>query len=367
MYITRVARLLFVTGTPADVRGGSGTFVGISVLRRAVEALGHEVELLAPEHGRGRSLPGRLLFNLRARKAARGVRPDVVVGFDWDGIFLRRGAAPSVASLKGVLADEARFERGAPRIRLTTESFFEGVRSRSADRVLTTSRYSAAALARDYRIEEGRIRVVGEPIELARWRGALESAEELSRDPPGILCVAHLYPRKDVRGLLEAFSRIRGSAILRVVGIGPELERLKRQASRLGLGDRVEFAGQVSYARLAAEYRRATMFCLPSRQEGFGIVFLEAMAAGLPIVAARAGAVSEVLADGECGVLVPPGAPVALAAALDGLLDDPARRAALSAAGLRRVERFDAPAVAAEFLEAIGISEGAGISPASRS
>src|SRR5262249_47115013 len=163
-YITRVARLLFVTGTPADVRGGSGTFVGISVLRRAVEALGHEVELLAPEHGRGRSLPGRLLFNLRARKAARGVRPDVVVGFDWDGIFLRRGAAPSVASLKGVLADEARFERGAPRIRLTTESFFEGVRSRSADRVLTTSRYSAAALARDYRIEEGRIPVSGDPI-----------------------------------------------------------------------------------------------------------------------------------------------------------------------------------------------------------
>jgi glycosyltransferase involved in cell wall biosynthesis len=363
VYITRVARLLFVTGTPANVRGGSGTFVGISVLRRALEGLGHEVELLAPEPGRGASLPGRLLFNLQARRAARARSPDVVVGFDLDGIFLRRGSAPSIASLKGVLSDEARFERGAPRIRLTVESFFERLHARHADRVLTSSRYSAVTIARDYRIDEVRIRVVPEPIELARWKEALHSAEKLPRDPPGILCVAHLYPRKDVAGLLEAVSRIRSPAVLRVVGVGPELERLQRQASRLRLGDRVEFTGQVPYARLAAEYRRATVFCLPSRQEGFGIVFLEAMAAGLPIVAARAGALPEVLADGDCGIFVPPGDPPALTAALDGLLGNAARREALAIAGLRRVERFDAPIVAAEFLLAIGISEGQ-VSPA---
>src|SRR5262249_21868748 len=122
VYTIAVARLLFVTGTPADVQGGSGTFVGISVLRRALEALGHEVELLAPEPGRGASMPGRLLFNLRARSAAREQRPDAIVGFDLDGLFLRRGGVPSIASLKGVLADEARFERGAPRVRLTIES-----------------------------------------------------------------------------------------------------------------------------------------------------------------------------------------------------------------------------------------------------
>jgi glycosyltransferase involved in cell wall biosynthesis len=349
-----VARLLFVTGTPPGVRGGSGTFVGISVLRRALEARGHEVELLAPGPGRGGSLAGRLLFNLRARRAAPGRRPDIVVGFDLDGVFLRPGGTPSVACLKGVLSDEARFERGAARLRLAVESVFERLRARSADRILTPSAYSAEVIARDYRVEARRICVVPEAIELVRWRAALDSAERLPRDPPGILCVAHLYPRKDVAGLLDAVARIRSAAVLRVVGAGPELERLKSLAARLRLQDRVEFAGHVSYARLAAEYHRATVFCLPSRQEGFGIVFLEAMAAGLPIVAARAGAAPEVLAGGECGVLVPPGDPEALAAALDGLLDDPERRATLAQAGLARVKRFDAPAVAAEFLEAIG-------------
>lgn len=259
-----------------------------------------------------------------------------------------------MACLKGVLSDEARFEHGAPRLRLTVESVFERIHARNADRILTPSAYSATVIARDYGIEASRIRVVPEPIELDRWNEALGSAESLPRDPAGILCVAHLYPRKDVAGLLEAVARIRSAAVLRVVGIGPELERLKSLAGRLRLEDRVEFAGQVSYARLVAEYRRATVFCLPSRQEGFGIVFLEAMAAGLPIVAARAGAVPEVLAGGESGVLVPPGDPAALAAALDGLLEDPSRRATLAQAGLARVQRFNARAVAAEFLDAIG-------------
>jgi glycosyltransferase involved in cell wall biosynthesis len=165
--------------------------------------------------------------------------------------------------------------------------------------------------------------------------------------------VAHLYPRKDVAGLLQAMARLRSAAVLRVVGSGPELDRLKALAGSLGLGARAEFAGHVSFARLAAEYRRAAVFCLPSREEGFGIVFLEAMAAGLPVVAAHAGAAPEVL--GGSGVLVPPGDPAALASALEALLADPMRRAALAADGLRRVERFEADAVAGEFLEAVGL------------
>ena len=356
MYTTGVARLLFVTGTPADVSGGSGTFVGISVLRRALEARGHEVVFLAPEPGRGASMAGRLLFNLRARTLAPAFRADAVVGFDLDGVFLREEGTRSIASLKGVLADEARFERGTPRIRLTVESFFERARARSADLVLTSSRYSAAAIEREYGVAASRIRVVPEGIEIERWRAALDSAERLPEDPPGILCVAHLYPRKDVAGLLDAMARLRARAVLRVVGTGPELERLRRQAGRLALADRVEFSGHVSFSRLAAEYRRASVFCLPSRQEGFGIVFLEAMAAGLPIVAARAGAVPEVVGE-DCGVLVPPADPQALATALEELLGDAGRRASLGAAGKRRVERFEAHAAASEFLKAIGVSD----------
>lgn len=349
-----MARLLFVTGTPADVRGGSGTYVGISVLQRAVEGLGHEVELLAPGSRGGVSLLRRILFNIRARSAAGRRTPDVIVAFDWDGLFLAPSGAVHIASIKGVIAEEATFERGIPWLRLTTEAFLERRHVRRADRVLATSRHSAKRLAVDYGLDPELLRVVPEPIDLARWRKALKAASGAPAETPVILCVAHLYPRKDVATLLDAIGRLPGAS-LRVVGTGPELARLRAQARRLKLVDRVQFLGHVSFEQLAAEYRQANVFCLPSRQEGFGIVFLEAMAAGLPIIAARAAAVPEIVADGECGILVEPGNGPALATALERLLADSAERRRLGEAGRRLVERYDAPKVAAQFLEAIGI------------
>jgi glycosyltransferase involved in cell wall biosynthesis len=352
-----VARLLFVTGTSPDVRGGSGTYVGISVLRKAVEACGHTVDLLAPTALGPLSLARRLLFNLSARNAARRLRSDVIVGFDLDGLFIRSSGAPQVASIKGVIAEEARFERGIPRVRLTAEAFLEKRHVRRSTRILATSRHSASRVAADYDVPRERIAVVPEPIDLARWRVTLNAAAERPREERSILCVAHLYPRKDVATLLKAVTRLPNDVRLRVVGIGPERARLEQLSRDLGLGGRVAFLGHVAFQSLAAEYRNADVFCLPSRQEGFGIVFLEAMAASLPIVAARAAAVPEIVTDGECGLLVPPGDAEALAFALDRLLDDPDERRRLGSAGGGRVLRFDAPRVAREFLEALEILE----------
>ena len=357
MYTIAVAHLLFVTGTPADVEGGSGTFVGISVLRRALEAGGHTVDLLAPSPGRAISLARRLLFNLAAGSGAPRPRPDVVVGFDLDGLWLDPGPARSVASIKGVLAEEARFERGLSRARLKAEAFFEKLHVRRVERVLAPSAHSAAQIVARYGIPAGRVRIVPEPIELERWKRALASADEPSRERPSVLCVAHLYPRKDVATLLAAMRRVEDASVLRVVGTGPELARLRERARRLGIERRVEFLGHISYERLAAEYRRADVFCLPSRQEGFGIVFLEAMAAGLPIVAARAAAVPEIVADQVNGSLVAPGDGPALAREIGRLLEDSTLRRRFGEAGRARVGRYDAPRVAGEFLDAIGLTE----------
>jgi phosphatidyl-myo-inositol dimannoside synthase len=352
-----VARLLFVTGTPADVRSGSGTFVGISVLKAALEAAGHEVDLLAPPAGRPTPSPaGRLLFNLairrRASEIARGA--DAVVGFDLDGAFLARGGTPHVAALKGVLAEEARFERGAAAFRLGAQAALERLHVRRADRVIATSSHSARCIVDDYGIPAERIRIVPEPIDLGRWTALLgTAAPEEKRDT--VLCVAHLYPRKNVGTLLEAFARTDSDAVLRIVGTGPEADALRRRVASADLAGRVELLGHVPFERLAAEYRRARLFCLPSRQEGFGIVFLEAMSAGLPIVAARAAAVPELVLDGECGILVPPEDVSALSSALQTLLSDPTLRQRLGEGGLRRVRDYDAPRVAARFLDALGI------------
>jgi glycosyltransferase involved in cell wall biosynthesis len=151
-------------------------------------------------------------------------------------------------------------------------------------------------------------------------------------------------------------SRLPHETVLRVVGTGPELASLRRQARELRLGGRVKFLGHVAFDRLAGEYRRADVFCLPSRQEAFGIVFLEAMAAGLPIVAARAAAVPEVVADGVCGILVPTASPDELAQALNRLLSSAEERCRMGEAGRRRAPLYDVSLVATRFLEAVGLA-----------
>jgi len=205
----------------------------------------------------------------------------------------------------------------------------------------------------EYGAEGERIRVVPEPIALARWETALAAARPEPRPGPVVLCVAHLYPRKQVATLVRAMTLLSAPALLRVVGTGPELSKLQALARDLGVADRVSFLGHVPFSELVAEYRAADVFCLPSVQEGFGIVFLEAMAAGLPVVGCQAASVPEVVPDWECGLLVPPRDVPALAFAPDRLLSDRSERRRLGAAGRRHVVRYDAPRVARQFLEAI--------------
>ncbi|MGH9480325.1 MAG: glycosyltransferase family 4 protein [Terriglobales bacterium] len=353
----RAARLLFVSGTPANVRQGSGTYVGVATLAQGLERLGHQVELRAPARTAG--LWRRLWFNWRL-DPAEGY--DAVVGVDLDGLWLPRGRAP-IAAIKGVLAEEARFERGWTRFSLELQARLEARRARRAACVLVPSAYAAGAVRGRYGVRPEHIHVIPECIDLAGWQALLATAPTRPASRPVVLCVAHLYPRKDVATLLRAIATVDADCELRVVGIGPELDRLRRLAARLGLGSRVRFCGHVARAALAAEYRAADIFCLPSRQEAFGIVLLEAMAAGLPIVAARAAAIPELVHDQHNGRLYPPGDERALAALLNSLLASPQVRLRLAENGRRAVERYDAPRIAAQFLRALGLDPVSASSP----
>jgi glycosyltransferase involved in cell wall biosynthesis len=119
---------------------------------------------------------------------------------------------------------------------------------------------------------------------------------------------------------------------------------------RLGLAGHVSLLGHVPFAQLCAEYGRASAFCLPSVQEGFGIVFLEAMAAGKPIVAARAAAAPEIVPH---ALLVEPESDEGLAIAIERLYRDEALRASQALAGRQIVRQYDATLVGAMFLRKI--------------
>jgi len=155
---------------------------------------------------------------------------------------------------------------------------------------------------------------------------------------PLVLAVGRLTDQKDHATALRAFAAADGSAFLAILGIGPLEAETRALARDLGIGDRVVFPGRVEPA---AWLERADVFVHSSRWEGFGMVLLEAMLAGLPVVGTRVSAVPEVVAEGETGLLVDAGAWESLASSLAGLLADPARAKAMGEAGRRRArERF---------------------------
>jgi glycosyltransferase involved in cell wall biosynthesis len=276
---------------------------------------------------------------------------------DLDGfLWARARRLPFVVSLKGVIADELKNERGLTRALLSIQARWERANARRADVVIAPSRYSADVARREYGVGAGTIAVVPEPIELERWAALFAAAAPLPRAGPTILCVARMYPRKHIGDLLEAAALLRDripGARVRIVGKGPEWEHVVRLHAALGLGQTVTLLGDVSRERLAEEYVSANLFCLPSVQESLGIVFLEAMAAGLPVVACRAAAIPEVVEDGVTGVLAPPRDPAGLAAALEALIADPGRARAMGEAGRRVVAAYTPERVAARLLEAV--------------
>jgi glycosyltransferase involved in cell wall biosynthesis len=159
----------------------------------------------------------------------------------------------------------------------------------------------------------------------------------LRADRPVILYVGRLSQEKGVDVLLAAVARLTADAQVAIAGRGPESVRLKATADRLGLSDRVRFLGFVPDSDLPAIYRLADVFAIPSRAELQSLATMEAMATGLPVVAADAYSLRELVSHGKTGLLITPGRADELAASLDMLLGDPGARARMSQESMRAV------------------------------
>ncbi len=353
----------FITSTPLDILRGSGTFAGISTLAKFLEKSGQTVDLMTPTLRFPIYTVERLVFNevLRVRLRSDGRRSDsgITVGFDMDGYTLAgKGRGLHIASIKGVIADEMRFETGLPKATMRVQAHCEKRHVQRADLVIATSRYSAQKIQELYAASK-QPSIIPELIDISCWRGLLQSnPAQPEENKFVVLSVCRFYPRKRLHILLGAADRLRSKIPgleIRIVGNGPEAPRLKSIWRMKNLHGIVTWLGNVNQAELAREYNRCHVFCLPSVQEGFGIVFLEAMASAKPIVAARAGAVSEVV---KHGILVDPDNEEALAEGILRLYENPALRASFAAEGNRLVNQFDAPIVADVFLREVELATG---------
>jgi glycogen synthase len=155
-----------------------------------------------------------------------------------------------------------------------------------------------------------------------------------------------------VRALVAAAGLLEDeSAQVLLVGNGPERPALEREARRIGVGDRVRFLGFFAHERLPAALAHADLLVLPSLYEELGTVLLEAMWAGLPIVASRTGGIPDVIEDGVNGLLVPPGEPEALARAIDRVLADRALAYRLREGARARGKDYDWEVLAGRVLQ----------------
>lgn len=211
-------------------------------------------------------------------------------------------------------------------------------------------------------LDRTRIHLLPKGIDSGRFHPA-----ETPPDRPAVGFVGQLIERKGLHEIMAAWSRIDVAdrpdrPRLELAGSGPLAEDVERWRGTLRRPEDVTVAGFVEDP--AAFLRGLTILLMPSHAEGFGLAAAEGSACGLPVVAARASSLPEIVIDRETGLLVPPGDADALAAAITGLLDDPDLAHRLGAAGRRRmVEHFRPEDTLQRFLELTGYRAGEGTRP----
>jgi phosphatidylinositol alpha-1,6-mannosyltransferase len=321
--------------------------------------------------GGGRALAGRLLAGACARFAReRGIGFRILtLGMDGapsPGIEVRsfagRQAALALAVWRGQAADRrpayvfdllgpARVQAWVPgALRAPYLVALHGIevwRTLSRDRRKTLANATARLAFSNYTVERARpycpdldgTAVVPLALEEREPAGVADPGvlERAGRD--FLLLVGRMAASERYKGHGEVLEALPKEARLVVAGEGDDRPRLEARAAELGVAGRVFFTGFVSEATLAELYRRCAAFVMPSRGEGFGLVYLEAMRAGKPCVATRGSAAGEIVVDGETGFLLDPDDRRELSTVLSTLLDRPERARRMGEAGRERWQR----------------------------
>jgi glycosyltransferase involved in cell wall biosynthesis len=205
--------------------------------------------------------------------------------------------------------------------------------ARGVDRVITGSEASAGSVRRAFGLPEPHVVPIHDGVDTEVFRPSGEP-----REPGRVLFVGNSDDRnKGVRYLVEALALVKDKEWRLVVVDREGASVARERAGELGVGDKVTLTGRISREELVREYNRCAVFVSPSLYEGFGLPAAEAQACGAPVVATNAGALREVVADGQSGILVPPRDAGALAEAIEALLTDRERAEMLGKAAAKRI------------------------------
>ncbi|QQQ78570.1 glycosyltransferase [Saccharothrix sp. 6-C] len=270
-------------------------------------------------------------------------RPDVVHAHFWmsglASVLAARKVGVPVVQTYHALGTVKRRHQGADDTSPPQRIGIERMIGREADRIAATCDDEVVELMR-MGVRRSRISVVPCGVDPTRFRP--EGPALRRRLPHRVVSVGRLVPRKGFQDLITALRSLPDTELVIAGGpvdveSDPEARRLAAHAERLGVRHRLCLAGQVSRDAMPALLRSADAVACVPWYEPFGIVPLEAMACGVPVVASAVGGLIDTVVDGVTGVLVPPRDPSALARALHSLLADQARREACGLAGLDRV------------------------------
>jgi sugar transferase (PEP-CTERM/EpsH1 system associated) len=293
--------------------------------------------------------PGIPIFDLNRREGNdirivwelhrlfRRERPDVVHTHGW-GTLLEGILAARLAGVPSVVHGEHGTLQVKPHQRWLQRRAWL-----SADRVLSVSSRLAERMAAEMKLSVARITTIRNGVDLSRFNPGHRAAARVVLGLPDealvLGTVGRLVPVKDHATLLEAVALLKRDGVdatLVVSGDGPLREAFLARAAALGIQNQVRLLGY----RKDVEVVLAALdvFVLSSVSEGLSNTILEAMATGLPVVATRVGGADELVRDGETGLLVAPGSPHGMAAALGQLAADRRRRPAMGAAGRVRAE-----------------------------
>jgi len=334
------------TSWSLDSGVGSGVATVVKDINATLQKESFTTNLLSSSHKSSSyfgSSFGRVLYNLFESNASLGKTP--TIAFDFDGFFF--GKDVRFASINGgVLGDIVGFESGSTKMILKLLAGFEKRACQKAEVVFTPSMYSARKISSLYSIPMEKIKIMHNGIFFDEWVDEINSAKKDEQRALTVLAVARLYKRKGLDRLINSWVDVvkeYPKAVLSIVGTGLEEENLKKLSAMLSLQGSVKFEGEIlNRSRLARCYRNCDIFALPSRHETFGIVYLEAMSAGKPVVALNSTALPEVVRNGIDGILVDEDDEDALSKAIVSLLGDKAKRKSMGENGRVRVkDNFD--------------------------